>query len=101
MYANIIVRGSHGKLEIVAGVVAPDITVDSSEGNERTSPSLKKLCDKYDVGNEAKASNMIITVKRCFRRVLEDRLRRFVRNDSEIEDEFDELLGIIAKGGAG
>jgi RNA polymerase sigma-70 factor (ECF subfamily) len=66
-----------------------------------TSPSLKKLCDKYDVENEAKASNMIITVKRCFRRVLEDQLRRFVRTDSEIDDEFNELLGIIAKGGAG
>jgi RNA polymerase sigma-70 factor (ECF subfamily) len=65
------------------------------------SPSLKKLCDKYGVEDEAKASNMIITVKRCFRRILEDRLRGFVRNDSEIEDEFNELLRIIAKGGAG
>lgn len=68
--------------------------------NNTASPSLRKLCDKYGVENEAKASNMIITVKRCFRRVLEDQLRRFVRTDPEIEDEFDELLGIIAKGGA-
>lgn len=69
--------------------------------NNTASPSLKKLCDKYGVENEAKASNMIITVKRCFRRALEDQLRRFVRADSEIEDELNELLGIIAKGGAG
>ena len=65
------------------------------------SPALRKLCEKYGVDNEAKASNMIITVKRCFRRALEDQLRRFVRSDSEIEDEINELLGIIDKGGAG
>jgi len=64
-------------------------------------PTLRELCEEYSVDNEARASNMIITVKRCFRRVLEDQLRRFVRTDSEIEDEFNELLGIIARGGAG
>lgn len=68
--------------------------------DNQASPSLKELCDRYDIENEAKASNMIITIKRCFRRVLEDHLRRFVRTDSEIEDEFSELLGIISKGRA-
>ena len=67
----------------------------------RASPSLKGLCDRYDIENEAKASNMIITIKRCFRRILEDHMRRFVRTDSDIEDEFNELLGIISKGRAG
>ena len=69
--------------------------------DNRASPSLKELCDRYGIENEAKASNMIITIKRCFRRVLEDHLRRFVRTDSEIEDEFNELLGIISGGRAG
>lgn len=65
------------------------------------SPMLRELCEQYGVDSEAKASNMIVTVKRCFRRTLEEQLRRFVRTESEIEDELNELLGIIAKGGAG
>ena len=69
--------------------------------DNRTSPSLKKLCDQYGVEDEAKASNMIITIKRCFRRVLEDHLRRFVRMDSEIEDEMREFLEIISGDRAG
>jgi DNA-directed RNA polymerase specialized sigma24 family protein len=69
--------------------------------DNRASPSLKELCGRYGIENEAKASNMIITIKRCFRRVLEDHLRCFVRTDSEIEDEFNELLGIISRGRAG
>ena len=69
--------------------------------NNHTSPPLKELCERYGIENEAKASNMIITIKRCFRRVLEDHLRGFVQMDSEIEDEMSEFLGIIAGGRAG
>lgn len=69
--------------------------------DNQASPSLQELCERYGVEDEAKASNMIITVKRCFRRVLEDHLRRFVRTDSEIEDEINELLEIISGGRAG
>ena len=69
--------------------------------DNRTSPSLKELCDRYGIENEAKASNMIITIKRCFRRVLEDYLRRFVRTDLDIEDEINELLETISAGRAG
>jgi len=67
----------------------------------RPSPALRELCEQYAVDSEAKASNMIITVKRCFRRALEDQLRRFVGADSEIEDELNELFGALGKGGAG
>jgi len=64
-------------------------------------PRLKELCDRYNVDSEAKASNMITTIKRRFRRMLEGQLRCYVRADSEIEEEFNELLGIIAKTSAG
>jgi hypothetical protein len=64
-------------------------------------PSLRELCKQYRVANEARASNMIITVKRCFRRTLENQLRSFVHTDSEIADELNDLLGIIAKRSAG
>jgi DNA-directed RNA polymerase specialized sigma24 family protein len=69
--------------------------------DNRASPSLKELCDRYGIENETRASNMIITIKRCFKRVLEDHLRRFVRTGSEVGDEFNELLEIISKGRAG
>ena len=64
-------------------------------------PPLRALCKEHGIASEAKASNMIITVKRCFRRTLEDQLRRFVQTDADIEDELNELLGIFARGGAG
>ena len=69
--------------------------------DNRAGPSLKELCDRHGIDSEAKASNMIVTVKRCFRRVLEDQLGRSVREDSEIEDEINELLEIISGGRAG
>lgn len=67
----------------------------------RPSPALRELCERYGVDSEAKASNMITTVKRSFRRALEDQLRRFVPTDSDIEDELNELFNAIGKGRAG
>lgn len=64
------------------------------------SPSLKEVCAKYGVENEAKASNMIVTVKRRFRLLLRRFLRQFVQSESEIEREFVELLEILSKSGA-
>lgn len=69
--------------------------------NNRSPYSLLELCERHGIENEAKASNMIITVKRCFRRVLEDQLRRFVREDSDIEEEINELIEVISAGRAG
>ena len=65
------------------------------------SPPLKDLCKKYGVENEAKASNMIITVKRRFTAVLNRFLRQYLQSDSEVEDEFNDLLEILSKGSAG
>ena len=69
--------------------------------DNRTASSLRELCERYGIESEAKVSNMIVTVKRCFRRVLEDQLGRFVREDSDIEDEINELLEVISGGRAG
>jgi RNA polymerase sigma-70 factor (ECF subfamily) len=64
-------------------------------------PPLRNLCNKYGVENETKASNMIITVKRRFDAVLKRFLRQYVQSDSEVENEFSELIGILSKGSAG
>jgi len=67
----------------------------------KADPSLSELCERYGIEDEARASNMMITVKRCFRRALEGQLRHYVRTDADIEDEIRELFEIIAVGGAG
>lgn len=62
-------------------------------------PSLPKLCRQLGIENRKnKASNMIVTVKRRFQRVLEECLRQLVESDSDIEDELNGLLRILTKG---
>lgn len=60
-------------------------------------PALAEICDKYGVERESKASNMIVTVKRRFRSVLRRSLRQVVHSDSEVEEEYAELLKILSK----
>ena len=64
-------------------------------------PPFAEICKKYNIESESKASNMIITVKRRFGVVLRRCLRQFVQSDSEIEDEYNQLIEILSKGGAG
>ena len=59
--------------------------------------SLAKICAKYGLEKPSQASNMIITVKRRFRVVLERQMRQIVRSDLELEEEFRELLEILSK----
>jgi DNA-directed RNA polymerase specialized sigma24 family protein len=63
-------------------------------------PSLTEICEKYGIENEKKASNMIITVKRRFSTALKNHMRRYVQSDSELEEEFNELIEILSGGGA-
>jgi hypothetical protein len=60
--------------------------------------ALPDICKQYGVDNEAKASNMIVTVKRRFRSVLELKLRQVVQDDSTVEAELAELLDVLSKG---
>ena len=59
-------------------------------------PLLRDVCTECGIDSERKASNMIITVKRRFRAVLERCLRQVVRSDSEFEDELNELFQILS-----
>ena len=54
-------------------------------------PPLAELCDRYGVEDTAKASNMIITVKRRFQTILNGQLRRLVASDEQVREEFDEI----------
>jgi hypothetical protein len=54
-------------------------------------PPLPVLCARYGVADAARASNMIVTVKRRFQDVLRRNLRQSVGSDAEMEEELQEL----------
>ena len=54
-------------------------------------PALPEICHKYDIESPRVASNMIITVKRRFQAVLQQRLRETVTSDGQMEDELAEI----------
>jgi len=69
---------------------------------ESTSPpSLSMLCEKYHIPDEAKASNMIITVKRRFQAELARQVRLAVGSDADVEQEIGDLMDILSRGSAG
>jgi hypothetical protein len=63
-----------------------------------TALSLTELCASYDIENEKKASNMIITVKRRFRAALMKHIRNTVLSQGQVSDELEELLQFLPKG---
>lgn len=73
-----------------AKVVAPIV------GGAET-PNLSKLCTKYGIESEAKVSNMIAYVKERFRTAMRSYLRQFVQSDSEVDEEFNEILKVLSK----
>jgi RNA polymerase sigma-70 factor (ECF subfamily) len=69
--------------------------------NGTTPPSLGELCEQYGIQDEPKASNMLITVKRRFRSLLKSQLGQNVSTDDEAEEEYHDLLQILASPRAG
>jgi RNA polymerase sigma-70 factor (ECF subfamily) len=64
-------------------------------------PPINELCSKLSIENRNnKASNMIVTVKRRFRRVLEEYLQQDAEPDSDVRDELNELGRTLCEGGA-
>ncbi len=59
---------------------------------ESEPPSLGEVCRKYDLVDEKKASNMIITVKRRYQTRFRRHVRDTVITEDEVEDELRELL---------
>ncbi|MHC4205992.1 MAG: RNA polymerase sigma factor [Planctomycetota bacterium] len=60
--------------------------------------SLKELCDKYSIENTKKASNMMMTVKRRFHKVLLEHVRKSVASEEQISEELEYLLKFLPKG---
>lgn len=59
--------------------------------------SLKEICDKYKIKDDAKASNMIVTVKRRFQTALMKSLRESVLSDEQVDDELADLKRFFPK----
>jgi len=59
--------------------------------------SLVELCKRLRIQSEAKAANMIVTVKRRFQAAIKDRVRRYVNSDEEVEQEIRDLMKILSK----
>lgn len=60
-------------------------------------PGLKELRRKYGVASEVQAANMMVTVKRRFRRLLERRLTRPGAAPAEIEEALQDFLSIFSQ----
>ena len=59
---------------------------------DSTPPSLGELCQRYGIEDEKKASNVTITVKRRFQKLLRKHVRSTVATEGEVEEELQEIL---------
>jgi len=60
-------------------------------------PTLKEICEKYGIKDDAQASNMIVTVKRRFQAALKKKLRDSVVSDEQISGELEEIKRFFPK----
>ncbi|MFC1792700.1 hypothetical protein ACFL3Q_03840 [Planctomycetota bacterium] len=63
----------------------------------QTPASLTDVSQEHGVGDTKKASNMIITIKRRFRTVLMQHVRRTLLSGDQASDEIEELLQYLPK----
>ncbi|MHC4539825.1 MAG: RNA polymerase sigma factor [Planctomycetota bacterium] len=60
-------------------------------------PSFNQICQRYRIDDEATASNMLKTVKRLFRSVLETHIRQTVLSGEAVEEELREIFKFLEK----
>jgi RNA polymerase sigma-70 factor (ECF subfamily) len=68
------------------------------EGSEAR--PLPELCAQHGIDDEKTASNMVVTVKRRFKKALRIRVRQLVSSDDEVDQEISDLMQILSTGGA-
>ncbi len=65
---------------------------------DRTDPvPLAELCTRYGLADEAQASNMIVTVKRRFQKLLREHLRKSVMSEELLAEEWEEIQQFFPK----
>jgi len=65
---------------------------------DREAASLGHICKKYGIADETTASNMLKTVKRLFRGILEKHVRQTVISGETVEEELKEIFRFLEKG---
>ena len=65
--------------------------------NKTEPPSMKEICRKYAVESEARASNMMVTVKRRFQTALKGHLRSLVVSEDQVDEELSEIMRFLPK----
>ena len=64
---------------------------------DREASSLSLICERYDIDNETTASNMLKTVKRLFRSVLNKHVRQTVTSGEAVDAELREVFKFFEK----
>lgn len=59
--------------------------------------ALSQITEMHGIDNQAKISNMLVTVKRRLRKALENRLKQLGQSDPQIEEEIQDLMNIFSK----
>jgi hypothetical protein len=62
--------------------------------------SMKELSQTYRLEGANQVNSRIVTVKRCFGRILKRRLRELTGSDSGAEEEFKEIMRFLSQKGA-
>ncbi len=68
--------------------------------SDRPAAPIEQVAERLGIAHVKTAHNMIVTVKRRFRRVLEDRVRSQVAREDDIDQEIRDLIEIFSAGGA-
>ena len=86
-------KASHWEV-FSARVLRP--TLDGTEAEP-----MSFLCRRLGISSEARASNMVVTVKRRFRAALVQAVLEVVEREEDVEAEIRDLMEILGRGGAG
>jgi DNA-directed RNA polymerase specialized sigma24 family protein len=65
--------------------------------HESEPPSLTEMCEKYDIEDKKKASNMVITVNRRVQAAIKRHLRQALSEETTVEEETKEIMRALLK----
>lgn len=65
--------------------------------HETEPPSLTEICEKYDIEDKKKASNMVVTVNRRVQAAIKRHLRQALSKETTVEEETKEIMRALLK----
>jgi DNA-directed RNA polymerase specialized sigma24 family protein len=65
--------------------------------HEAEPPSLAEMCEKYNIEDRKKASNMVVTVNRRVQAAIKRHLRQALSEEATVEDETKEIMRALLK----